>query len=194
MSHPACRSHMESTAGCQEPAPSRTPESLCFPTTPPHGNPIPANTCSLYIFLLYFLWRGNRRGLAHPPSPWPLRNKGMQLEGQEFLEQYGWGEKVITCLGFHCGNGCTFPWESLVSGGTARGERGRREQRGRERAGSSMGRKEKGKGIFFFLVYSRRGAEMNYLSPKQGCSGNNRLNTPQTRILWPQEPGWIWGK
>lgn len=136
---------------------------------------------------------------TNPPSPWPLGNKGMQLEGQEFLEQNGWGEKVITCLGFHCGNGHTFPWESLVSGGTERGERGRREQRGRERAGSSMGRKEKGKGIFFFFFFpcSHRGAEMNYLSPKLGSSRNNRLNTPQTRILWLQEPGWgcgWWGK
>lgn len=128
----------------------------------------------LYLPPLFFMerpWRrGNRRGLAHPPSPWPLGNKGMQLEGQEFLEQYGWGEKVITCLGFHCGNGRTFPWESLVSGGTERRERGRREQRGRERAGSSMGRKEKGKGIFFFAC-SHGGAEMNYLSPKPGRWG-----------------------
>lgn len=35
---------------------------------------------------------------------------------------------------------------------------------------------------------------MNYLSPKLGRLGNNRLNTPQTRILWLQEPGWGWGK
>lgn len=105
--------------GAREPAPS--------PALPANGNSISANTCSLYIFLLFFfvLWGGlGGEGIGggwHFPLPLSLRTKGMQLVRRQFLEQYGWGEKVITCLGFHCGNGCTFHRETLVSGGDLRG-------------------------------------------------------------------------
>lgn len=118
-----CVPTLGETAGAQEPAPSRTPNSPRFPN--------PSISWKLYLckHLLplylspFFLWgglggEGIRGGWHFPPSPLSLQNKGMQLVRQQFLEQYGWGEKVITCLGFHCGNGCTFHWETLVSGGT----------------------------------------------------------------------------
>lgn len=109
---------------------------------------------SSFIFYGEALEERESEGAGTSPLPWPLRNKGMQLEGQRFLEQYGWGEKVITCLGFHCGNGHTFPWESLVSGGTERGERGGGGSKGAEKgleAAREERERERGFFIFFFL-------------------------------------------
>lgn len=80
---------------------------------------------SLFFFFPFLRdLRGEGRGEGwHLPLPL-VRNKGMQLERQRFLLQYGWGEKVITCLGFHCENGCSFHWETLRLRGLRGGQEG----------------------------------------------------------------------
>lgn len=91
----------------------------------------------------------------------------MQLERQQFLLQYGWGEKVITCLGFHCENGCSFHWETLRLRGFRGGQEGMGAQ-GKECLSIKRGRKRK-KGVFFFFFFfacRHVESEINYLSPK----------------------------
>lgn len=163
---------MESTAGCQEPAPSRTPKSLCFPSTPPHGNSIPANTCSLYIFLLYFLWRGlGGEGIGGgwhiPPPPGLSEIKGCSWRGRSFWSSMDGVRKSLPALGFTVGMAAPFPGNSSCLG-ARRGGRGGGGSKGAEK-GLEAAREERKRERGFFSLHE--GAEMNYLSPKLGRWG-----------------------
>lgn len=97
--------------------------------------------------------RESEGGWHIPPPPGLLEIKGCSWRGRSFWSSMDGVRKSLPALGFTVGMAAPFPGNHSCLG-ARRGGRGGggREQRGRERPRSSMGRKGKGKGIFFLCT------------------------------------------